>query len=176
MDSLDFSGSNQDPWTIYLEVIKALYENILIPLSDVQLQHICSLKKVLPDINTMWLCLRELLTWKTSLMNSLQELEQSVIKTTNSVLFPVTATTSTSSTRAPTQTRLAVVRGCRPVRDTSDSEDDDLDAEFSAMSSRFRTGKTSLDILLQMGGKNVISKAEVQMEDVVFDLKVYEYV
>lgn len=81
-----------------------------------------------------------------------------------------------SSTRAATQTRLAVVRGCKPVRDFSDSEDDDLDAEFSAMSSRFRTEKTSLDILLQMGGKNVILKAEFQMEDIVFDLKVYEYV
>lgn len=88
--------------------------------------------------------------------------------------FLDTATTSTSYTSAPIQTQLVAVRGSTEVRRGDDVDERDLDDEFTCLTSRFTTGKTSLDISLQKDTQSKILKAEVKMEDYVYELKIYK--
>ena len=92
----------------------------------------------------------------------------------NGDLYPDTATTSTSYTSAPIQTQLVAVRGSTAVQRGDDVEERDLDDEFTCLTSRFTTGKTSLDISLQKDTQSKILKAEVKMEDYVYELKIYK--
>lgn len=84
------------------------------------------------------------------------------------------ATTSTSYTSAPIQTQLVAVRGSTEVRRGDDVSEQDLDDEFMSLTSRFSTGKTSLDISLQKDTQSKILKAEVKMEEYVYELKIYK--
>lgn len=93
---------------------------------------------------------------------------------TNFDSYRNTATTSTSSTRALTQTHLAVVHGSKEVQSGGSGDAFDLDDEFLSLDSRFSTGKTSLDISLQTDTLQKQYKAEVQMEEFVYELKIYK--
>lgn len=95
---------------------------------------------------------------------------------TNFESCPSTATTSMLPMSARTQTRLAVVFGSKEAGSGDGIDERDIDDEFSSLTSRFQTGKTSLDILLQKDTQSKTLKAEVRMEDFVYDLKIYKCV
>lgn len=84
------------------------------------------------------------------------------------------ATTSTSSMSAPIQTQLVAVRGSREAASGDVPENFDLDDEFMSLTSRFGSGKTSLDITLQTATQSKTLKAEVLMDDLVYELKIYK--
>lgn len=79
----------------------------------------------------------------------------------------------TSYTSLTNQTRLVVVRGFRSIQRTINLSDDNLEGEFTVMSFKFRTDKSSLDITLQIAAKDSISKVKVEMEDIIFEMKIY---
>lgn len=83
-------------------------------------------------------------------------------------------TTCTSSTCAPTQTRLAVVRGSRAVSSVGNtSRPVSINDEFTALTSAIPTGNSSVDISLQMDTSTRKLSAEVEMQEFIYDLKVY---
>lgn len=82
--------------------------------------------------------------------------------------------TSTSSTCALTQTRLAVVRGSRAVSSAANTNrTTSINDEFTALTSAIPTGNTSVDITLQMDTSTRKLSAEVEMEEYIYDLKIY---
>jgi len=72
------------------------------------------------------------------------------------------------------QTQLVAVRGSREVALAEQRGELDLDEEFMSLTSRFASGKTSLDITLQTDTQSKTLKAEVQMEELIYDLKIYK--
>lgn len=87
-----------------------------------------------------------------------------------------TATTSTSPMCAPIQTRLVAAAGSMEVKSGGQQKEFDIDDVFTSLSSRFTTGKTSLDISLQVDTQNKTLKSEVLMDEIVYDLKIYKSV
>lgn len=83
------------------------------------------------------------------------------------------ATTSMSSTPARTQMLLVAARGSREAQSGTDGGDVDIDEEFTSILSRFRTGRASLDITLQKANQTNTLKAEVSMDELVYELKIY---
>lgn len=87
-----------------------------------------------------------------------------------------TATTSMSCTPARTQTVLAVVRGSREAQGGDVGDGRDIDEEFTSLTSRFRTGRPSLDISLSRDTQPNTLVASVLMEEWIYDLRLYRLV
>ncbi|KAL5238916.1 hypothetical protein ACI65C_006326 [Semiaphis heraclei] len=88
-------------------------------------------------------------------------------------LCPSTTPTYTLSTPAPIQTVLVAVPGSVEVPSGETEGCPNIEDEFSQLTSQLLSGKQSLDISLQMATQSKILKAEVQMEEYVYDLKLY---
>lgn len=86
-----------------------------------------------------------------------------------------TASTSTSHMRAHSPTDRVDVRGSTEARYGGKQKYIDIDDEFISLTSKFKTGKTSLDILLQRDTQPNTLKAEVMMEENIYELKIYRY-
>jgi len=76
----------------------------------------------------------------------------------------------------PIQTVLVAAPGSVEAESGVTDELPDIDEEFSLLTSQLTSRKTSIDISLQMATQSKTLKAEVQMQDYVYDLKIYKYV
>jgi len=68
---------------------------------------------------------------------------------------------------------LVAVPGSVEVQSGETAGYPNIEEEFLQLTSQLQSGKQSLDISLQMATQSKILKAEVQMEEFIYDLKLY---
>lgn len=166
------TGIQTSLWSTWLNYIREIYRLTSLPFDKWQIGYVKNLPVTTIDTSVTSLCLRDLSLVHESLqnLNNSGKTPVDLINLKSSQSIP---TTSTSATLAPTQTKLVVVPGLKQVKHGGNGEDRDLGAALSRLTSRLNNGTPSLDITIQMASNPYTSKAEMVMEDLVYDLKIY---
>lgn len=158
-------------WDNIQHILQKLYIDTDLEFYDLRVRHLLGLWDQLKGIAPIYVSRKEMKILFTALKNyakiSVKDLP-AMVDFASSPLT-ATATTSTSSTPAQIQTVLVAVPRSREVHPSEGSESLDLNEEFTCLTSRFQTGKTSLDISLQLDTQSKTLKAEVEMMDYVYD-------
>lgn len=161
-------------WDTFQTLLRTLYDNTETEFYNLRVKHLLDLWAATKDIAQSSVSCREAKLLLGSLMNYEKIcLNDEAPMTINSESSRFTETTSTSCTPAHTQMVLVAAPGSKAVQRKEEVNSLDLDEEFTCLTSRFQTGKASLDISLQLDTQSKTLKAEVEMQDYVYDLKIY---
>lgn len=165
------TDSGLNVWLEWMKLQKLIHPTKTSIIEDWQVKSLLRIWEVHADTSRIFVSRRVARKLFNSLMN--YESYPDHLLQDNSVLCPVTTPTYTLSTPARTQTVLVAVPGSREVQSGEQEDSLNIDDEFTLLTSQLQNGKTSLDISLQMATQSKTLKAEVQMAEYVYDLKIY---
>ncbi|ACI01074.1 putative non-structural protein [Dysaphis plantaginea densovirus] len=163
--------TGENVWLEWMKLQPLIYPTMTPDIENWRVKHLLDIWEALPDTSRTFVSRRT----ARNLFNSLSMFDNypDYLLKSKCDLCPATIPTSTSYTPALTQTVLVAVPGSVEVQSGEAGGLPDIEDEFSQLTSQLLSGKQSIDISLQMAMQSKILKAEVQMQDYVYDLKVY---
>lgn len=160
-------------WAVWPTYVKKIIRTTTLPYEKWHTTFILNLEEPDIDISPTSLYRRDMLILRQSLVD-LATTPNFIAQIRNSFLSQNTTTTSMSATPVHTQMQLAAVPGLRPAKHGGSGDERSIVDAYSRMTSRLTAGQGSFVISCNLAESPFTTKADVMMEDYVFDLKVYK--